>query len=75
MAEHFRKTKPKGCLYPIDGWGSHCIHSPFVPDTARVVWDLKRLSSTGWHGQETQRAASLSILTDRTMAAVSHWQS
>ena len=44
MAEHFRKTKPEGCPYPIDGWGSHYgIHSPFVPDTARVAWDLKKV--------------------------------
>lgn len=44
MSEHFRKTKPEGCQYAIDGWGRHYgIHSPFVPDTARVAWDLKKV--------------------------------
>lgn len=44
MSEHFRKTKPAGCPYPIDGWGSHYgINSGFVPDTARVAWDLKKV--------------------------------
>ena len=44
MSEHFRKTKPDGCPYAIDGWGSHYgIHSEYVPDTARVAWDLKKV--------------------------------
>ena len=44
MAEHFRKTKPVGMCYPIDGWGSsYGIYSEYVPDTARVAWDLRKV--------------------------------
>ena len=44
MAEHFRKTKPEDCQFPIDGWASHYgIRSEYVPDTARVAWDLKKV--------------------------------
>lgn len=43
MAEHFRKARPEGCQYPIDGWGSHYgIYSDFVRDTARAAWDLQK---------------------------------
>ena len=44
MAEHFRKTKPAGMFYPIDGWGSHYgIYSEFTPDMARTAWDLQKV--------------------------------
>ena len=44
MSEHFRKAKPEGCQYAIDGWGSHYgIYSEFIPDTARVAWDLQKV--------------------------------
>lgn len=44
MSEHFRKTKPEGCQYAIDGWGRHYgIYSEFVRDTARVAWDLQKV--------------------------------
>ena len=44
MSEHFRKTKPADCPFAIDGWGSHYgIHSEYIPDTARVAWDLQKV--------------------------------
>ena len=44
MSEHFRKTKPEGCQYAIDGWGGHYgVYSEFIPDTARVAWDLQKV--------------------------------
>ena len=44
MAEHFRKARPEGCQYPIDGWNNNYdIHSEFVRDAARVAWDLQKV--------------------------------